>query len=232
VTDAELATGIAREHGLDADVQADGPRYDVVQQLNQSDLAFLRERARLIQAELWCTGTTLHFRSRSTRQATEVTLTKGAQLLSARISADLAAQRSEVVVSGYDATQRQQIDERATKDVVEAEAARGRSGVALVGSALGGSATSRVREVPLSSEEARAWARAEMLRRGRSFVTATGITNGTPDLVVGSRLTLRLVGEPFEGGGYYVTTVRHRFDLVSGLRTEFTAQRATLNEAA
>lgn len=232
VTDAELASGIAREHGLETDVQADGPRYDVVQQLNQSDLAFLRERARLIQAELWCTGTTMHFRSRSAREATAVTLTAGAQLLSARITADLSAQRSEVVVSGYDATQRQRISERAGKDVVDAEVARGRSGAALVSSALGGSATARAREVPLTSEEAQAFARAEMLRRGRSFVTATGVTNGTPDLVVGSRLRLALVGEPFEGDGYYVTSFRHRFDLVSGLRTEFTAQRATLNEVA
>ena len=44
-----------------ADVDATAATYDVVQQFNQSDLAFLRERARLIQAELWCTGSTLHF---------------------------------------------------------------------------------------------------------------------------------------------------------------------------
>ncbi|WP_433157885.1 phage late control D family protein [Kribbella sp. CA-247076] len=232
ITDAEIASDIAREHGLDADVRADGPRYDVVQQLNQSDLAFLRDRARLIQAELWCTGSTLHFRSRSTRQATAVTLTRGAQLLSARFTADLSAQRTEVVVGGYDATQRSMISERANKDVVEAEAIPGRSGAAIVTSALGNSVTARVREVPLTSEEAAAWARAEMLRRGRAFVTATGVTNGTPDLVVGSRLALRLVGEPFEGEGYYVTSICHRFDLIKGLRTEFTAQRATLNQVA
>ena len=68
VTDADIARQIAGEHGLDADVSLDGPRYDVVQQLNQSDLAFLRERARLLQAELWCSGRTLHFRDRSARQ--------------------------------------------------------------------------------------------------------------------------------------------------------------------
>jgi hypothetical protein len=51
-------------------------------------------------------------------------------------------------------------------------------------------------------------------------------------MLVGSRLTLRMVGEPFEGEGYYVTSVRHRFDLRTGLRTEFTAQRATLNEVS
>ena len=54
VTDADLASSIATEHGLKAEVDVDGPQYDVVQQLNQSDLAFLRERARLVQAELWC----------------------------------------------------------------------------------------------------------------------------------------------------------------------------------
>jgi phage protein D len=232
VTDAELASGIASEHGLDADVQADGPRYDVVQQLNQSDLAFLRDRARLIQAEIWCTGSTLHFRTRDTRRATEVTLTVGAQLLSARLTADLSAQRSEVVVSGYDASQRAAVTERADSSVVEAETSSGRSGTRLVGRALGASASLRVRDVPLSSEEARAWARAEILRRGRGFVTVSGITNGTPDMLVGSRLTLRMVGEPFEGEGYYVTSVRHRFDLRTGLRTEFTAQRATLNEVS
>jgi phage protein D len=231
-TDAEIASAIAREHGLQADVEADGPRLDVVQQLNQSDLAFLRERARLIQAEIWGTGRTLHFRSRSSRDATAVTLVKGADLLSVRLRADLAHQRGEVTVTGYDAQGRKVIDERAGPDVVEAEAQGGRSGARLVTSALGTSATLRVREVALTSDEAKAWARAEMLRRGRGFVTASGTTIGTPDMVVGSRLRLEQVGEPFEGGGYYVTKVCHSFNQRRGLRTRFEAERPTLNEVA
>ena len=76
----------------------------MVQQLNQSDLAFLRERARLVQAELWCTGRTLHFRSREPAQARPSSPWSAAHdLLSVRIAADLAHQRSEVVVTGYDA---------------------------------------------------------------------------------------------------------------------------------
>jgi uncharacterized protein len=232
VTDAEIAAELAGEHGLQADVDADGPRYDVVQQANQSDLAFLRERARLLQAELWCTGRTLHFRSREARQGTEVTLVRGAELLCARIVADLAHQRSEVVVTGWDAGLKELIDERAGPDVVEAEVTGGRIGARLVATALGDSTTLRVREAALTAEEAGAWARAEMLRRGRRFVCVTGTTNGTPDLVVGSRLTLRLVGEPFEGDGYYVSHVRHTFDLRQGFRTRFEAERATLNEVA
>ena len=44
-----------------------------------------------------------------------------------------------------------------------------------------------------------------MLRRGRSFVTAVGTTRGSPDMVVGSNLSLQSVGAPFDGTGYYVT---------------------------
>jgi phage protein D len=231
-TDAEIAEELAGEHGLQADADADGPRYDVVQQANQSDLAFLRERARLLRAELWCTGRTLHFRSRETRQGTEVTLVRGGELLCARLVADLADQRSEVVVTGWDAGLKELIDERAGPDVVEAEVSGGRTGARLVASALGDSTSLRVREAALTAEEAGAWARAEMLRRGRRFVCVTGTTNGTPDMVVGSRLTLQLVGGPFEGAGYYVCHVRHTFDLREGFRTRFEAERATLNEVA
>jgi len=230
VTDADVAADVARAHGLTADVDADGPRYDVVQQVNQSDLAFLRERARLIRAELWCTGRTLHFRSREARAGTELTLVRGAELLSARLVADLAHQRSEVVVTGWDADRKQVIDERAGPEVVEKETVSGRVGARLVATALGESTSLRVREVALTAGEAAAWARAEMLRRGRCFVTVTGTTNGSPDMVVGSRLTLQDVGPAFDGGGYCVTALRHTFDLRRGFRTRFTAERATLNE--
>ena len=231
-TDADVAADLARAHGLTADVDAPGPRYEVVQQANQSDLAFLRERARRIRAELWCTGRTLHFRSRESRPGTELTLVRGAELLSARLVADLADQRSEVAVTGYDADLREVIDERAGPDVVEKEVTGGRTGARLVSAALGESVSLRVREVALTAEEAAAWARAEMLRRGRRFVTVTGATNGSPDMVVGSRLTLAGVGAAFDGDGYCVTALCHTFDLRRGFRTRFTAERATLNEVA
>jgi phage protein D len=230
VTDAEIASAIASDHGLQADVDAQGPRYDVVQQLNQSDLAFLRDRGRLLQAEIWCTGRTVHFRTRPARQATEVTLTRGRDLLSVRCAADLAHQRNEVVVTGYDAQRKSGVDERVGADLVEAEVTGGRCGARLVAQALGPSVSFRVRENALNAEEARAWAGAEMLRRGRRFVIVTGKTTGTPDLVVGSKLTLEQIGAPFEGPGYYVTSVRHTFDLQQGFRTQFNAERASLNE--
>jgi phage protein D len=230
VTDGDLASSVADDHGLRAEVDVDGPRYDVVQQLNQSDLAFLRERARLVQAELWADGRTLHMASRPKRSGTELTLVQANQLLSVRLCADLAHQRSEVVVTGYDASAADVIDERAQSDTIEAEISGGRTGPSVVEKALGTTTTLRVREAALTGEEAQAWAKAEMLRRARRFVSVIGTTRGTPDMVVGSRLTLQQVGAPFEGAGYYVTRVRHTIDLMRGLRTYFEAERATVNE--
>jgi uncharacterized protein len=231
-TDAQIAAEIAREHSLESDVEAGGASYDVVQQFNQSDLAFLRERARLIQAELWCTGTTLHFRTRENRQGTNVIAVKGNHLLSARIGADLAHQRGSVRVTGYDAQRQQAIDEQAGPEVLDAEVSGGRTGPRLVSDTLGASVSYRVREAVLGVDEARAYAKAEMLRRGRRFVTMSGVLRGNADLVVGTRLTLDDVGAPFEGGGYYVTHIRHTFDQVSGFRTCVQAERATVNEVA
>jgi phage protein D len=231
VSDATIAAAVAREHGLQADVDADGPTYDVVQQLNQSDLAFLRDRARLVRAELWCTHRTLHFRSRPRRQAPALTLVRGHDLLSVRLCADLSEQRSAVVVGGYDAGTAQGVRERAGAQVIDAEVTAGRTGPRLVEQALGESVSYRVRDVPLVAPEAAAWARAEMLRRARRFVTVHGLTRGTPDLVVGSRVRLELVGAPFDGDGYYVTHLRHTFDLVHGFQTRFEAERATMNSA-
>lgn len=232
VTDAEIVGKIATDHGLNADLNVDGPRYDVVQQLNMSDLAFLRERARLVQGELWCTDRTLHFSSRPQRKATRLTLAHGTDLLSARLLADLAHQRSEVVVTGYDAATKSVIDERAGADTISSEVSRGRTGPGIVQKALGDSSAVRVREVALAGKEADAWAKAEMLRRARGFVTVAGITRGSPDMVVGSLLRLEFVGKWFEGDGYYVTRIIHTFDHVQGLRTRFEAERATVNEVA
>lgn len=229
-TDEEVAEAIADEHGLEADVDAPGPRYDRVQQWNRTDLAFLRDRAALIRAEVWVADGTLHFRGRGARTGTEIALAQGGDLIEARLRADLAHQRTAVRVAGWDAAARERIDEEARGDAVEAEASGGRTGPAVLERAFGERVARRVRDVPLDPAEAADRARAEMLRRARGFVSAAGTTAGTPEMVVGSRLSLERVGRPFGGPGWYVTRVRHTWDRESGHRTRFEAERATIND--
>jgi phage protein D len=228
-SDADIASEIAGLHGLQPDVAAEGPTYDVVQQWNQSDLAFLRARAALVQAELWLEDDRLCFKNRRQQRArTEVTLVRGGRLIEVHLRADLAHQRTKVKVSGYDASAKDKVEEEAGGDAVAREVESGRSGPSVLESAFGERVSYRVREVPLTSQEARAFAAEEMCRRARGFVVASGTSDGTPDLVVGSRLTLENVGAPFEGPPYHVTRVLHTYDREHGHRTHFEAERPTL----
>jgi phage protein D len=228
MSDTDIAREIATQHGLSAEVNADGPSYDVVQQWNQSDLAFLRERARLIQAEIWIADDTLYFQSRDQRTGTELTLVQGNHLLSLSARADLAHQRATVKVSGYDAQTREAITEEAGEDAINAETSGGRTGIGLAQQVFGDLTSYRVRVIAMTRDEARSFAQAEMKRRARGFVTVSGVTRGSPDMIVGSRLKLERVGTPFEGSGYYVTRVCHSYDLADGHRTRFEAERATI----
>lgn len=228
VTDEDIASEIASQHGVSADVDASGPSYDVVQQWNMSDLAFLRERARLVQADVWCDSNTLYFKSRGSREGTQIDLIRGNHILSMQVSADLAHQRSAVRVSGYDANQREAIDEVANGDVIQAEASGGESGPDVLQRAFGERESFRVRDVPLNSEEAGEWARQEMLRRARGFVSVNAITRGNPEMNIGSRVNIQNIGAPFQGDGYYVTRVAHTYDLSQGYRTAFSAERSAI----
>lgn len=232
VSDADIVQAIASEHGMQAQTDAEGPTYDVVQQWNQSDLAFLRERARLIQAEIWFQDDKIFFMTRNKRTATALTLVRGNELIELAARADLAHQRTKVTLAGYDAHERDNIEEEAGSDAIDAEISGGRTGPAILEQAFGERVSHRVREVPLLDGEARAWSRAEMLRRARAFVTVAGVTRGSPDMVVGSTLTLQRVGRPFDGTGYYVTRVLHTYDLTHGHRTRFVAERPTVQEGA
>lgn len=232
VTDADIARQIAADHGMSTFIDADGPSYDVVHQLNQTDLGFLRERADRLAAELWVNDGELGFATRDRRPGPDLTLVFGNELLSARLQADLAHQRTHVRVSGYDANQRAVIERASDSSAVAAEAEGGTTGPSLLARTFGQRPTHRVNDMPMTGDDAEAWSRAEMLARSRRFVTVLGETSGTPRMAVGATLTLERVGQIFEGAGYYVTEVRHTFDLDRGHRTHFRAERPNIRDGA
>lgn len=232
MSDAEIAAEIAEQHGLETDIDAEGPTLDRIQQLNMSDLAFLRERARQLQAEIWVSGRTFHYKTRDRRNTNDVNLIRGNDLIAVKACADLAHQRTAVRCTGYDANDRVPIDELAEEGAVSGEFGAGKSGIQVLAQSFGERTSHRVKEVPIDTVEATEWARSELLRRARSFVTVNGMSRGTPELQVGSGLTLEQMGTPFEGDSYYVTKTQHTFDLTEGHRTHFEAERATVSSYA
>ncbi len=224
-SDADAMRAIISQHGLTADIDVDGPTHRVLAQVNQSDLAFLRERAAVVDAELWLDDRTLHVQARPRRSAGSVTLTYGVELLEFTVMADLAHQRSAVKVSGWDVAGKDGMDMEAGESAVSAELAQGlRSGAAVLGRALA-QRTERVgMAMPLSQQEAQALADARYRRRARRFLAGAGVADGNPAIQIGAALDLRGVGPLFQGQ-YYVTLVRHTYDLINGYRTTFEVER-------
>lgn len=229
MSDADIVAGIAADHGLGAAAVAGGPTYPVVQQWEESDLAFIRNRAQRLNAEVWVdSDEVLHLADREQREGAEVQLVQGGELISVQARVDLAHQRSEVERRGWDDQAVAAIAESAGGDLVRAEVAAGRIGPEVVAEVFAESAHSEGRHDALSTASASAYAAAEMRRRARGFVTVEGVTSGSPDLVPGARLDLRRVGRPFEGDGYRAVHAHHSYDTSVGYRTRFRAERPAM----
>ncbi|GAB3866169.1 hypothetical protein GCM10028801_38080 [Nocardioides maradonensis] len=229
---SDIAQRIASDHSLTPQVDLDGPNRTVVNQVNLSDLAFLRQLAYADGAEVWVDDTTLHVQRRSDRDAGSVTLTYGGDLTSFSARADLAHQVTDVHVTGWSVADKSGIDETGDADALGSDLASGDTS----GSATLAAAFSERHEYvavagPLATDDAQARARAAYLDRARRFVTAQGSTAGTPALRVGTRVTVAGVGGLFNGE-YRAVRVRHRFNLVAGYTTDFDLERAGIGSAS
>ncbi|MDQ1639066.1 MAG: uncharacterized protein QOF62_2405 [Pyrinomonadaceae bacterium] len=224
VTDADVISQVANDHGLSPSVSVNGPTYKVLAQVNQSDLAFIRERARTIDAEVWMSGSTLNAKSHSSRDAGTLQMTYGNQLRGFTVLADLAMQRTSVFVNGWDVSSKSGLQYEATDSVISSELSGDTSGVSILQSAFGARKEALVHTVPLNSDEAQYEAEAFFKMSARRFVVGHGVAETNATLRVGCKADLQGLG-PLFNGKYYVSDVKHRFDGVKGLRSEFRAER-------
>jgi phage protein D len=231
VSDADVIGQIANEHGLSPNVDVSGPTYKVLAQINQSDLAFLRERCRAIDAELWMDGNTLNAQARTQRDGGTLQMTHGNGLRAFSVLADLAGQRTSVTVSGWDVPGKADLRHEASDASMSGEFQGGASGASILSAAFGARKEALVHTVPLSSQEAQAIAEAFFKANARRFVVGRGVAETDSRLRVGGYVDLQGLG-PLFNGKYYVAEIRHRFDGVLGLRTEFIAERPALGPAA
>ena len=223
-SDSDVMSRIAQDYGLQANIDVSGPTYKVLAQVNQSDLAFLRDRARAIDAELWMDDRNLYAKSRTKRNNGTVQLSFGGELREFSALADLAGQRTAVSVNGWDVAGKSALTHEATDQVIGNELNGDTSGVSILKSAFGDRKESLVHTVPLNSNEAQAVSEAAMRMTARRFVTAHGMAQANSKLRVGSYVDLQGLG-PLFSGKYYLTSVKHVFDGTDGFLTRFTAER-------
>ena len=223
-TDADVFRQIASDHGLSPSVSVTGPNYKVLAQVNQSDLAFARERARAIDAELWMEGSTLNAKSHSNRGGATLEMKRGMELREFTVIADLAMQRTSVTVNGWDVPSKSALTYEATESIIASELNGDTSGVSILQSALGARKEALAHTVPLNSQEAQYEAETFFRMSARRFIVGYGIAETKPDLRAGAFVDLKELG-PLFSGKYYVTEIKHLFDNAKGIRTEFRAER-------
>ena len=230
VSDADVINQIANDHGLSPSVNINGPTYAVLAQVNQSDLAFVRDRARAIDAEVWMDGSTLNAKSHNGRGNRSLQMTLGNQVREFTVLADLAMQRTSVAVNGWDVASKAALQYEATDAVISSELGSDTSGVSILQSALGQRKEALAHTVPLNHDEAQHEAEAFFKMSARRFVVGHGVAETSSDLKVGAKVELHGLG-PLFNGKYYVVEVKHIFDGAKGLRSEFRSERAGIGRA-
>ena len=227
VSDSDVMNQIANEHGLSPSINVNSPTHVVLAQVNQSDLAFLRARACAIDAELWIEGSTLNAKSRTDRINGSVELTYGNKLREFSALADLANQRTSLVLSGWDVSSKSAIKHEADDSVISGELNGGESGASILKSAFGERKEELAHMVPLTSRQAQVEAESVFKATARRFIVGRGVAEADTALRVGRYVELKGLG-PLFSGKYYVSEVRHVFDNAKGIRTEFTGERPGL----
>src|SRR5262245_47694350 len=207
---ADVVRQVARDHGLQTQIDLHGGKHKVLAQVNQSDLAFLHDLARREDAQIWVNGTQLKAAPRAQRNSGSVELAWAGKLRTFTVSADLAHQRTSLVASGWDVADKKVAKHEADEAAVRAELNGGDSGVATLMRAFGVRADTLVHGLAFDGGDARALAEASLRHLARRFVVGCGVAETSAKLVVGAKLKLSGLGPLFEGD-YTLTHLHHRF---------------------
>ncbi|MBH1987081.1 MAG: phage late control D family protein [Burkholderiales bacterium] len=224
-SDADVVRQVANDHGLQADVNLSGPTWPLLVQANESDLAFLRRRMLVADADLVLRGDQIQVQQRAQRPRPALTLTHGGSLRSIQIAADLAHQRTSLSVGGWDVANKEALAESADSGCVSSETRDGDSGPQVLQQALGERKDTVAHRMPPDSTSARSEAEAHLRALSRRFLRGLGETDTDVRLRPGACVQLDGLG-PLFSGAYGLTEVTHRFDTHNGLRTEFSVERA------
>jgi phage protein D len=223
--DSQIATTLAGDAGLTADVQDSGVVFDYILQNNISDLDFLLERARRIRYEVRVDGSKLVFRRVANHLAKVATLEYGKSLREFCPRLTTLAQVDELKVRAWDPAGKQAVLGVARAGDDDSKMGGKSSGPEFSKSAFG-QYVSAVVDMPLATQaEADQMAHALYNRMALDFVCGEGESVGNVAIRAGSTIELRGIGKRF-GGDYYVKRSEHRVSPKAGYTTRFQLARS------
>ncbi|GIE89671.1 VgrG-related protein [Actinoplanes regularis] len=210
VTDADVATRIAGEYGLDADVDATSAVHDYVLQAGETDYAFLRRRAGRIGFDFWITGRTFHFKRIPRGASTPPPLRWGHNLHRFTVRFSAAERCDEVQIRSWDPIGKQSVSGRCTETDPGTDAPAARQMADAARYAFGRVKRSAGQFPVPDQAQADALATALLLRASGEEVVLRGEAAGEPLLGAGGRVRLEQVGSRLTGS-YRVTSVEHLY---------------------
>lgn len=220
VTDGDLVKKLAQEVGLKAQCAPTSQVYPYVFQNNQTNLAFLRDRAAALGYLLYVEGDTLYFEPPKP-EGKPIPLEWGVTLGEFRPRLTTVGQSGEVTVRGWDPATRQEIVGHAKNGQGAPSVGEKQSGGDLAQGAFHVDAQSQGVIRPVRSQaEADALAQALADQRASRFIEAEGVCSGDPAVIAGSSVQISAVGDRFSGT-YFITSATHIYSAQSGYVTQF-----------
>lgn len=220
VTDSDIATKIARESGLQPDVDGTTQVYAYVLQNNQTNWEFLQERARRIGYEIHVDGTTLRFGKPHVDASPALEVSLWDDMLRTHVHVSSVGQVGDVTVRSWDMASQQTIVGRATHGAATARGGQLQDGAALA-RPFGGASMIVTRYPVQSQAEADALAQALADDLAGNAVQLEAEVTGKPGLRPGQVVTLKGLGSRFSGQ-YYVTSATHHCGPGQAYNTVFT----------
>jgi phage protein D len=222
--DSDIASTIASEAGLTAQAEDSQVVHDYVLQPNQTDLEFLKERARRIEYEIVVEAKTLYFRPVQNAQGEILTVTPDDDLLEFYPRLSTMGQLSELELRGWSPKDKKEIVAKAKAGDEVSTMGGSDSGAAMVDSAFGAAAVLLSDRPVFNQAEADQLARAYFNRTLLGLVVAEGVCSGRTDLRPGQVIRIDGVGTRFSGQ-YYVSATSHRYSSRYAYHTHFVVRR-------
>lgn len=222
-TDSHIAEHICSDAHVPIESTDSSVTHSYVLQADQTDLEFLRERARRVHYEIAMDGDTLLFRPAAFATSSVVTLTLDDDLLDFHPRMSLVP-LTEVKVLGWDPKEKQAISASAPAGNNVAAMGGQRSSAQQAETVFGKTIETLVRIPVASQAEADQIAVGQFNVAALDFIRGSGRVRGRTDVRAGRVIRLDDLGTRFSGE-YYVTSVVHRYSSRDGYLTDFRAQR-------
>lgn len=208
--DSDIAKKMAGEAGLQTSIDATTTKHEYIFQNNESNLDFLRRRAKKLGYEVAISeGKMVFKKGRFKDKKKSVELNFFGTLIDFKVKIDASKVIEEAVVSSWDYVKKEGVEEKAKAGDEPKVGSPKTMGPKDVKSKMKNKATTYTLDLPnLTSGDAKEIGKAELTAASMEFLKATGSCEGEPKILTGKVLEIKNLGKKLSGE-YYITSCEH-----------------------